>query len=743
MWRSRLKILLKWSVPALLLLLLIPVSFFLLVYNGAFGKVYTAEELRSIQNYEASEVFSSDGKVLGSYYLQNRVNIAFKDLPAFIPSALVATEDARFYEHNGVDTRGLLRVFFKTLLLREKNAGGGSTIGQQLAKNLIKRQNHGFLTMPVNKIKEAIHAVRFNSVYSQEEILTLYFNTVSLGEDTYGFQNASERFFNKPCDSLRIEEATVLVGMLKSPTRFNPRLHPDLAKERRNVVLDNMEKRHYLTKPITDSLKKLPLTIHYNRIGPNGTEAPYFVAQLEPMVNKILEPLTDEDGKKYDLYTGGLKIYSTLNEEMQSAALSAVRSHMQVLQSEFEKYWTGTDPWGAKSPLINNCMLNTPLYKTLSDSGYSKKRIEEIFAKPKQTELFDWNGGHTTVCSMLDSIRYCQKLLQTGFLAMEPLTGQVKVWIGGDDYSYFAYDHIRAKRQVGSTFKPIVYAASLEQGLTPCDYIKNEQKIYDQFDGWSPANSDGKYGGKYSLKGALSHSVNVVSVEVLLRAGIDNVIALAKKMGIESTIPRVPSIALGVADLSLLEMVRAYCCFANGGIKKDAVFITRIVDRKGKVIYKAPDQTGNTSVLSPQSAYYMNQMLSAVINEGTASSLRSQYHFREKMAGKTGTTQSQADGWFIGYTPQLVAGAWVGAESPTVHFNSLLYGQGAHMALPEWALFMKGCKSNKRLKTYLKGNFPHAPDLEPMPDCDSFIDDNGFKKAFKKIFGRRVRHQHD
>jgi penicillin-binding protein 1A len=736
----RWKKILKWSGIVLLVLLLIPVTFFLLVYNGAFGKVYTGEELRKIQNYVASEVYSADNRLLGSYFIENRSDLTSKHLPPFILGALIATEDARFYEHNGVDTRGLLRVFFKTLLLREKNAGGGSTIAQQLAKNLLKRQDHGMFTMPVNKIKEAIHAVRFHKVYSQQEILALYLNTVSVGEDTYGFQSASRRFFSTTCDSLKIEEAAMLVGMLKSPTRFNPRTHPDLAFGRRNVVIDNMALRKYLTPEVADSLKKLPLTLKYNRAGSAGTLAPHFVAQLESTINKLLDGIKDKDGNKYNLYTDGLKIYTTLDAEMQTCALKAVHKHMKQLQTELDKLQGKTDPWGARSTLISGLTRNSSRYKSLQAEGMKESDIEQAMQVRHETELFDWEGGHTTYCSPVDSIRYCQRLLQTGFLAMDPWSGEVKVWIGGDDFAYFEYDHIRSKRQVGSTFKPIVYAAALEQGVSPCDYVKNEQKIYDQFSNWSPANADGKYGGKYSLKGALAQSVNVVSVEVLLKAGLDNVLQTAKHLGIESEIPHVPAIALGVADISLYEMVRAYCAFANGGIIKDAVFITRIEDRNGKQIYLHPAAGKGKTALSPQTAYYMSQMLCGVVNEGTASSLRSKYHFKDVMAGKTGTTQNQADGWFIGFTPGLVAGAWVGAESPSVHFNSILYGQGAHMALPEWALFMQGCKSNKRLKKYLKGSFPKGPELEAMPACESYIPDNALKKAFRKLFGRRVKH---
>jgi penicillin-binding protein 1A len=707
-----------------------------MVYKGAFGKVYTGKELRSIQSYVATDVYSADKKLLGKYYWENRSTIDYHHIPTFLVYALVATEDARFYEHNGVDTKGLFRVFFKTLLMQEKNAGGGSTIGQQLAKNLLKRQDHGWLTMPVNKVKEAIHAVRFSQVYSPEEILALYLNTVSLGEDTYGIKNASQRFFSTSYDSLRIEQAAVLIGMLKSPTRYNPRLHPDLAQLRRNVVIDNMAYRGYLRKPIADSLMKLPLIIHYNHSGTAEGVAPYFLAKVEVQANAILDTIKNKDGKKYNLYTDGLRIYTTLDHDLQSYALAAIKKHMGFLQSQFDKYWKHGNPWGSNTSLISNAIKNSPRFKSLTNSKLNESGIMQVFKTPVETEIFDWNGSHKVMISPLDSIKYYAKLLQSGFLAMDPHTGEIKVWVGGDDFGYFQYDHITAKRQVGSTFKPIVYATALEQGATPCDYFKNEETVYDQYEGWKPENAEGKYGGKYSLKGALAHSVNVVSVQVILQAGIERTIRYAHNMGIESEIPPVPSIALGVADISLLEMVKAYCCFPNGGRRIEPVIITRIEDRNRKIIYKAKEQHPGKQVLSRQTAYYMNQMLKGVVNEGTATALRGEYHLRGEIAGKTGTTQSQADGWFIGFTPGLVAGAWVGAESPSVHFNSIVYGQGAHMALPIWGLFMQKCTTDKRNKHYTTGSFPYSSDLNRMSDCPSFVEDNVFDKI-KNFFHRK------
>ncbi len=735
----KLKKIIKWTLAGLLLLCLIPFTFFLFVYFGAFGKVYSGEELKNLQNYLASDVYSSDGKLIGSYYWENRSNTDYKHIPGYLVSALIATEDARFYEHNGVDTKGLLRVFFKTLLMREKNAGGGSTIAQQLAKNLLKRQDHGFLTMPVNKIKEAIHAVRFNKVYSQEEILALYLNTVSVGEDTYGIKNAALRFFNRPPDSLKIEECAVLVGMLKSPTHYNPRTHPENALARRNVVIDNMALHHYLRQPVADSLKKTPLKLDYRHSGAGEGPAPFFIGHLEQLLSPLLDSIKNPEGKKYSLYTDGLKVYTTLNSVMQSYATTSIKKHMRFLQTQFDGYWKKQEPWGKNTALVTTAMKNTSRYKALKEQGMNEPAIEKIFQTPVGMDLFDWDGGHTSVCSPMDSIKYCAKLLQTGFLALDPADGEVKVWIGGDDFGYFQYDHIKAKRQVGSTFKPIVYATALEQGMSPCDYIHNEKSIYEEYAGWSPENSDGKYGGKYSLTGALSNSVNAVSVEVLLRAGIAHTIHTAHSMGIESEILPVPSIALGVADISLEEMVKAYCVFANGGKKIEPWCIARIEDRNGKVIYSAHKPAAGKQVISKQTAFYLCGMLKSVVNAGTAHDLRGKYAIKGEIAGKTGTTQSQADGWFIGFTPGLVAGVWVGAESPSVHFNNLMYGQGAHTALPIWGLFMQKCKTDKRCNAYLNGSFRKSPGLEELPQCEPYVKDNVFGKLRSFFRNKKVK----
>ncbi|HLV41149.1 MAG TPA: transglycosylase domain-containing protein [Brumimicrobium sp.] len=718
------KKILKKSIFALVAnAIILPTLLLLSVYFGGFGELQTKEGLKNIQSYVASEVLAEDGNVLGKYYWENRSKVAYDQIPPIVVQALIATEDARFYEHNGVDAIGLLRVFFKSLLMGDKSAGGGSTIGQQLSKNLFKRENHGLFSMPVNKIKEAIHAVRFNSVYTQEEVLGLYLNTVSVGEDTYGIKNATLRFFNKPLDSLKTEEAAVLIGMLKSPTAYNPRLHPERSTARRNLVLNNLIINNYISKEVGDSLKDTPLTLDYKNTGRYGDVAPYFLVQIEEQTNRLLKDIKKPNGESYDLYRDGLKISTAINYEMQLSAVAAVQKQMKALQRLFDRQWKEPSYWNYKNKIVNREVKKSSRYENLKAAKKKDAEIEKIFNTPQPMELFDWEESEATSLSPLDSIKYYLKILHSGFLAMEPTSGEIKAWVGGNDYRYFQYDHVTSKRQVGSTFKPIVYATAIEQGLDPCEYISNEREIYDEYEGWSPRNADNEYGGKYSVKGALANSVNVISVDVLFKAGIENVMQTAHNLGIHSDIPEVPSIALGVANISLLEMVNAYCAFANGGKNVSPVFITRIENSMGEVIYE-PEATPPKKVISNQTAYTMTEMLRGVVNEGTANRLRTMYSLHGEIAGKTGTTQSHADGWFIGYTPGLVAGAWVGADNPAVHFKSIRHGQGAATALPIWAYFMQNCKTNKTCIPYINGRFNFGNDVTPLPECESFLENN-------------------
>ncbi len=480
-------------------------------------------------------------------------------------------------------------------------------------------------------------------------------------------------------------------------------------------------------------MKAKALKLNYKNTGTYGDLAPYFLKHIEEQASAIVDSLRNRDGDKYNFYTDGLKITTTLNCQMQEYAMAAMKEHMKYLQDIFDKQSKTYNPWKKNKKLIEAAVKKSDRYKALVKAGIKDAKIKAIFKTPVEMEFFDWEGGHPVFISPLDSVIRSMTILQTGFFAMEPNTGEVKVWIGGNDYSYFQYDHVKSKRQIGSTFKPIVYATAIDQGISPCKFYDNEQTIYKQFGNWSPANANGNYGGKYSMKGALTNSINVVSVGVILDAGIGNVIQKAHQLGIKSEIPPVPAIALGVADISLMEMVKAYCAFPNGGKAVNSITITKIEDRNGRVIWHSGRQKSK-QVLKRQTAFYMTEMLKGVINEGTASRLRYTYHLKGEMAGKTGTTQSQADGWFIGYTSGLVAGAWVGAESPRVHFRSTTYGQGAAVALPIWGLFMQKCKDDKKLSPYVSGHFNLG---YGMPDCENFKEDTVFGKI-RKWFNKKT-----
>ncbi len=655
---------------------------FVLVYIGTFGELPDAETLIKIKEPVASEVMSQDGKVLGRYYVENRSSVTFKNISPNVINALVSTEDARFYEHRGIDEWAVLRVFVKTIFLANRSSGGGSTLSQQIAKNIFGRENWGPLTLPVSKIRESIIAYRLEKLYAKNEILTLYLNTVPFGENTFGIGTASERYFSTIPSKLTIPQAATLVGLLKANNAYNPRLYPEKSLQRRNTVIRQMQKYNHLTASEADKYCKEPLGLKYNFLTYNTGPAPYFREMIRPQLEKWCAENEKEDGAPYNLYTDGLKIYTTIDFRMQKYAENAMKQQMKELQSTFEKEWKGEAPWGKNNDIVIRGMKRSIRYKRLVEAGKGDKEIDRIFKTPTNIKLFGWNGDHTERISPMDSVRASLKLLHCGFIAMDPRNGKVRVWIGGNDFRYFQYDHILSARQVGSAFKPFIYAAALENGLPPDKYYANQQITYSDYQDWTPGNADNEYGGYYSLEGAICKSVNTVAVQVLIETGIAETINLAQKMGIRSDIPRFPSIALGAVDVPLLEMAKAYCCFASEGQTVEPVYMIRIEDNKGNVLKKFITDFVPEQVLTVENARIMNHYLEAVAKEGTGSAIRTRYNLPGSFAGKTGTTQNYADGWFMGYTPTLVTGCWVGAEEPRVHFRSLAHGQGAYMALP-------------------------------------------------------------
>jgi len=709
------------------------------IYYGAWGKLPDYHTLKNIQNANASEVYSEDGKILGRIYAENRTNIDFSAIPINVINALVATEDSRFYNHEGIDEISLVRVLVKTLIMGNKSSGGGSTLSQQLSKNLYPRRNFGKLSMPVNKIKEAITASRLEKIYSKKKILQLYLNTVPFGEQVFGIESASRQYFSKPAYKLKLDESAVLIGMLKAPSYYNPRRFPERSKQRRNVVIGQMAKNNFISDNKATQLKKLPLKINYQKQNTHDGLAPYLRERIRLEADNILKKYTKANGSNYDIYRDGLRIVSTVDYSMQKYAEDAVKSHMKNLQNLFYKHWGRQNPWDNNKAILKSAIERSPYYKSLIKQGKKKKEINALLKKKRSTKIFTWNGEKDLKMSPLDSIKHYIKLLNTGFVAMESNTGKIKAWVGGIDFKHFQYDHVTGKRQVGSIFKPIVYAAALEANMSPYDYYPNERKVYSKYQDWSPRNADNKYEGSYSMEGALAESVNTIAVDLIMETGIEPTIELAEEMGITSPLPNVPSLALGTANISLLEMIQVYANLANRGKNIEPYYISRIENNKGEVIVDLNHSDFTTS-LSPENADIINHMLSAVVDSGTAKSLRTVYGLKGELAGKTGTTQSQADGWYIGYNQNLVAGAWVGAADMRVHFRSLSLGQGASMALPIYGKFMHQLNNNRKYKNYCS-----APFFKPDNVCLSQLNIPHYLPPrgsfFKKIFGQKNKNQ--
>jgi penicillin-binding protein 1A len=668
--------------------------FILSIQIGLFGSVPSIEELSKVQNYTASEVFSADNVLLGRYYVENRTNSSLEEVPEFFLNALIATEDARFYNHRGVDLRSTLRVLIKSILLFDKSSGGGSTITQQLAKNLYPRKRLGIFTLPVAKVKEIIIAKRLEKVYTKSEILQLYINTVPFGENTYGVATAALVFFDKKTSKLLPQESAMLVGMLKGNTSYNPRNNYEAASTRRNTVLHQMVKYNYISNEEANALKNTPVKIFYHPLQHDEGPAPYFREYLRHELKKWSENNPKADGSKYNIYTDGLKIFTTIDYRLQSYAERAVTKHMASLQKDFDTHWKGHEPWKKNPELANKELCASISYQKLAAR------------KPDENSMQNALNNFA--------------LLQTGMISVEAKTGFVKAWIGGINYKYFKYDHVASRRQAGSTFKPIVYAAALENGISPCDFYANDSMVYTGYQNWVPRNADRKYGGFYSVKGALAHSINTVSTKLLMEVGIKNVIKLAEKMGIEGDLPEVPSLALGTGDVSLLELVQAYSVFVNKGHKISLVCIRRIEDQQGNVLFTRGPEISNDSIISRKTASEILAMLCNVVNQGTASSLRTTYGITSDIAGKTGTTQNQTDGWFIGITPDLITGVWVGGDNPVVRFRSITYGQGSYMALPVFARYMQYVYSDPVFGGIQKSSFHHAEETINSLNCEDF-----------------------
>lgn len=723
---------------------LIGIGLLFLLYFAVSLTVPTVKELKSVQTQVASDIYSADSVLLGRYFKQYRTVVQYEDLPQHVIDALVATEDARFFQHKGVDYIAWGRVLFRTVLQGDKSGGGGSTISQQLAKNLLPRREFKFFALVINKLREVVIARRLERAYEKEGILSLYLNTVPFPENVYGIDVAARRFFSKPASALLPEEGALLIGTLRATSHYNPAKFPDRAMERRNVVLGQMLKNEYLDQARHDTLVAIPLQLNYNPIMRNEGVAPYFREYVRQEVERLLKDRLKPNGEAYDLDTDGLKIYTTLHTGMQRIAEEAVEEHMKAMQKTFDEHWRGsTIPWSDMNT-IRMSMRNSLRYTRLKSQGMTEEQIEEVFRQKVTMTIFSWDGPKEVEMSPLDSVRYHLGMLQVGFLAVEPYTGYIRAWVGGINYDYFQFDHVRARRQAGSVFKPVVYMAAMQAGVPPCEQIPNQLRVYHEYakgdwaikdwrrddpepnfrpdgtdmDDWIPQNSDGLYGGSYSMEGALTNSVNTISVSLIMRLGVQTVLGMAGNLGITGTLPAEPSIALGSAEVSLLEMIQPFTVFASEGRHVPPVFITRIEDYKGEVLADFTKAQPRQAISSEQAAM-MTKMLQSVAIYGTASRIRWRYgHHDIPLAGKTGTSQNHADGWFIGYTPKIVAGVWVGGDSPLVRFRNFDNGQGAASALPVWAFFMQRLKKDPAFAQWQGGEFPPlSPEINQQLNC--------------------------
>lgn len=715
-------------VSYLCVLFLIAIFFTMLSF-GWLGFMPTFEELENPKANLATEVYADSGELLGYIGIQNRSNVNYKDISPNMINALIATEDARFREHSGIDARSLFRVLTKTILGGHKSSGGGSTLTQQLAKNLFPREKKSAVGTVYAKLKEWIVAIKLERNYSKDEILSMYLNTVDYGSNAFGIKAASHTFFTKLPSELEVEEAAVLVGLLKAPTTYNPVRNPENALKRRNTVLSQMEKYGYLTSEQLEAKSAQPIKLKYNPQAHDEGIATYFREMLRNYMKDWCKTHYKPNGDQYDVHKDGLRIYTTINYQMQKNAEDAVKEHFKYLQNEFFKHtkgyrdapFTGISRADIEKYYLQ-AMKNSDRYRDLKEEGLSDKEIKANFEQKTKMRVFTWNGDKDTVMSPWDSLRYYKHFLNTGMVSIEPQTGHIKVYVGGINYKHFKFDNAKlGRRQVGSTFKPYVYAAAMKDSdLSPCFEISNTPVTFEDYDNWTPKNSNkAREGEMVSLKWALANSVNFVSAALIKDYTTpQSVVNLVKQMGITTPMPAVPSICLGTADLSVMEMAEAMATFANKGVHKTPIFITKICDNKGMVLEVF--NTKSNAALDEETAYLVLELMKGVVDSGTGARLRYKYGLRSTIAGKTGTTDNNSDGWFIGINPKLATAVWVGGELRSIHFRSTALGQGASMALPVYGLFMQKCEKNPKLNFY-KGDFDRPPSLEIDMDCSNYV----------------------
>lgn len=743
-------------------IVLFVVLLFVSISLGWLGFMPSFETLENPKSNLASEIISADQEVLGTYFIENRTNITFPELSPNLINALIATEDIRFMGHSGIDVRAFGRVAYG--IITGKNMGGGSTITQQLAKNLFPRQpNRTFLGMVLVKFKEWVVAAKLERNYSKEEIIAMYFNTVDFGSHSYGIKSAARTFYNKEPNELSVDEAATMVGILKAPSWFSPVRNPQRAMERRNVVMSQMQKYNFITREDFEAFRDLPIDMSNHRIQDhNAGLAPYLREYLrmimyakEPdpehyisrdsyvedslywadndlygWINKNIKP----DGSYYNIYKDGLRIYTTINATMQRYAEEAVTEHLSLdIQPAFFNHWRNDrnapfdfEPEIAReeiAKIMESSKRRSDRYRNLRKAGMPSDSIDMNFKTAIPMRVFTWNGEKDTIMSPMDSIRYYKFFIRSGLMSMEPQTGYVRAYVGGVDYKHFQYDQVSmGRRQVGSTFKPFVYTLAMQEGdFSPCSYVPNVQQTVELPTGeyWEPKNSSRfKENEMVTLKEALANSINWVSAFLIKRYPPQAVVTMIRKMGVTAPIDPVPAICLGTPDISLYQMVGAMNTYANKGVYIEPMFVTRIEDRHGNVISRFIPRT--QEAMSEETSYLMLALMKGVVESGTGMRLRGRYQLRNPIAGKTGTTQSNSDGWFIGITPDLTTGVWSGGEDRSVRFRIMTLGQGANMALPIWALYMQKIYADTTLNISLGDFEPPVNGLEIETDCDLF-----------------------
>tara|TARA_B100000242_G_scaffold143820_1_gene102438 strand:- start:2065 stop:4281 length:2217 start_codon:yes stop_codon:yes gene_type:complete len=712
----------------------------LLVSQGFFGKLPTFDELENPKTNLATQLISSDGNNLGAYFYENRSNVNYKELPKDLIDALIATEDIRFRNHSGIDIRSLLRAVYGQII-GSKSSGGASTITQQLSKMLFTKKPSSGIERVVQKLKEWVISARLERHYTKNEIITMYLNRFDWVNNAVGIKSASRVYFNKKPSELKLEEAATLIGMLKNSALYNPNRRLKSTEERRNVVLSQMKKYKFITKQTFDTTVVKPLLLDFKKASHNEGLAPYLREQLRPILVNWCKTKKKPDGSAYNLYTDGLKIYTTIDSRMQTYAESAVKQHISKLQNDFYDHWKGYEH--APFPedfdtlqyelVMNQAIKRSERFKKMKASGKSNEEIEKAFKTKVKTKLFSWNGVIDSLISPFDSILYNKFFIHCGMMSMDPKTGFIKAYVGGIDHKFFKYDHvIKGKRQVGSTFKPFLYALAVQEGYSACKKVPNVPVVFDKNiwrleKDWAPKNSGNDFEGlPLTMKFGLANSINSMTAYIMKQFGPYAVVDLARKMGVKSKILAVPSLCLGTFDLSVYEMVGAYSTFVNKGVWTEPMFINKITDKNGVVLENFSPQT--QEAMSQKTADIMIRLLQGVVDgvyspeakvrRGTGVRLRYRYGFKNEIAGKTGTTQNQSDGWFMGITPDLVTGVWTGCEDRSVHFRDIQNGQGANTALPVFAEFMKAIYDDTLNFGPITKKFDISKSIDISIDCD-------------------------